>query len=249
MAKVPQAVVLSGDGINCDTETEYALTVAGFAASRIHISRLLDNREVLDNADMLALPGGFSFGDEIASGKVLAIKLKHTLKDQLYQFVERGKLVIGICNGFQVLTQMGLLPFSGADAPRVVTLAHNSGGKFINRWVEMRAKPKSSAFFESLESIWLPIRHGEGRLFVESKNNDVSKQVKQHAPLRYVEDVNGSFDRIAALVNTKGNVLGLMPHPEAFIRWTQHPDSSRVAASGSEPHGLTILRNARKICG
>jgi phosphoribosylformylglycinamidine synthase subunit PurQ / glutaminase len=245
----PTAIVLAGDGINCDTETEYALELAGFSAARMHISQLLESKDALNECRLLALPGGFSFGDEIASGKVLSIKLKHTLRDQLYQFVEAGKLVIGICNGFQVLTQMGLLPFSEAGAERVVTLTHNSGGRFINRWVEMRVKSQSSAFFDSLNEVSLPIRHGEGRLLIGSKDANAAKQVKQHAPLRYVDDVNGSYDRIAALVNTRGNVLGLMPHPEAFVRWTQHPDSGRFANSSAQPHGLVILKNARRLCG
>jgi phosphoribosylformylglycinamidine synthase subunit PurQ / glutaminase len=244
----PRALVLFGDGINCDLETQQGLELAGFAADRIHTSQFLANPSGLFDAQLLALPGGFSFGDEIASGKVLAIKLRHKLRETLYQFIDQGKLVLGICNGFQVLTQLGFLPFSNNGAPRVVTLDHNSGGKFINRWTSLQVdKDGKSPFFQSLDTIELPIRHGEGRLrLAPDAAEDTHEQVKNHCALRYAEDVNGSYDRIAALTNTKGTVLGLMPHPEAFVRFNQHPDWNRkkASANSAEPAGLVILKNA-----
>lgn len=268
----PKALVLYGDGINCDAETAFALNLAGFEATRMHTSELLETPGRLLNARLLALPGGFAFGDEIASGKVLAIKLKEKLKDVLYGYIDKGNLVLGICNGFQVLVQLGILPDSTADAKRSVSLCGNSGGKFINRWVRLEATPESrSSFLAGLDDVHLPIRHGEGRLMVAEDDTDAVKQrVKQHGVLRYGEDVNGSFDRIAGLINEQGNVFGLMPHPEAFVRWTQHPawtrpgaptsgrpaDPSqlrkdqpgelRIAARSTDdvPHGLKILQNA-----
>ena len=271
----PKALVLFGDGINCDIETAQGLELAGFQAERMHTSQFLNDPKKLLDAQLLALPGGFSFGDEIASGKVLAVKLRHRLQETLYKFIEQGKLVLGICNGFQVLTQLGLLPFSEADAKRVVTLDRNVGGKFINRWTALRIdKNGKSAFFDSLDTIELPIRHGEGRLrLAADAPEEVHEQVKSHSALRYVEDVNGSYERIAALTNSKGNVLGLMPHPEAFVRFTQHPawdregrpralcrqDACAPSQHGSagilpanpnrEPDGLVILKNACKAAG
>jgi phosphoribosylformylglycinamidine synthase subunit PurQ / glutaminase len=259
----PKAFVLYGDGINCDAETVWALNLAGFVPSRVHTSEILETPRKLLTAQLLALPGGFSFGDEIASGKVLALKLKEKLRDVLYDYIERGSLVLGICNGFQTLVQLGLLPASKPNAPRTVSLCHNASGKFINKWVELEISPFSSSFFfEGLTTIHLPIRHGEGRLAIaEDSAAGVIEQVKKRAVLRYAEDVNGSFDRIAALTNEKGNVLGLMPHPEAFVRWSQHPAwtlskyPTRSEKAGLKvtvspafviPHGLSILMNAAK---
>jgi phosphoribosylformylglycinamidine synthase len=268
----PNALVLYGDGINCDAETAFALEVAGFEAHRIHTSEILESPGKLMSAQMLALPGGFTYGDEIASGKVLAIKLKEKLKDVLCTYVERGNLVLGICNGFQVLVQMGILPNSEPTAERSVSLCANSSGKFINRWVKLEPSTSVSPYFAGMGDCHLPIRHGEGRLVVAQTDCAATVSlVKERAVLRYSEDVNGSFDRIAALTNEKGNVLGLMPHPEAFIRWTQHPSWTRPGAplsgrpapahdqphsgelrvsarnASDLPHGLAILKNAAQL--
>lgn len=261
----PEALIICGDGINCEYETEYGFELAGFSAKRIHCSDLLANPECLKDAQALIFPGGFSFGDEIASGKVLAIKLREKLQNLLHEFIDRGHLVIGICNGFQILVQLGILPNSDRDAERTVSLCHNSSGRFINRWVSMDVKNEpNSQFFKGLETIHLPMRHGEGRLAMAGDVEEETKaMIKQRAPLRYQTDVNGSFEQIAALTNAKGNVLGLMPHPEAFVHWNQHPawaqlryndvdssDSSGMrfvlqkSDTKSTPHGLKILQNA-----
>lgn len=251
--KQPKAIVISGDGINCENETRNGLDLAGFQSQEYHITALLANPKVLSNFSMLVLPGGFSFGDEIASGKVIAIKWMEKLSDITADFIEQGKLVMGICNGFQMLVQMNLLPEMAKPGEKTVSLIHNSGGRFINRWVEMTV-PLSArqGYFASLEKIELPIRHGEGRLRPAA---GYEEQVENHGVLHYVEDINGSFKRIAALSNSKGNVLGLMPHPEAFVRFSQHPawtdriHGSQSAASdeifeGRGPDGLAILKNA-----
>ena len=259
----PNALVICGDGINCDAETTLCLELAGFKTTRMHITDLLDNPALLSNQQLLAIPGGFSFGDEIASGKVLAIKLKQKVNEALHKFVDDNNLVIGICNGFQVLVRMGFLPFSERQALPMVSLNKNKNGKFINCWVDVIVDHNVPCrFFDTLETFQLPIRHGEGRLVLGlGQDAQIAETVKQHAALRYKEDVNGSFDRIAALTNTNGNVLGLMPHPEAFVRWTQHPAwcyqkiNSKATKSVSndsindviEPPGLVIMRNAAKM--
>jgi phosphoribosylformylglycinamidine (FGAM) synthase-like amidotransferase family enzyme len=269
----PRAVVLSGDGINCSNETAFALEQAGFEAVISHTSELLAKPKQLMKSELLALPGGFSFGDEIASGKVLAVKIRHRMLEVLHSYIEKGSLVLGICNGFQTLVQLGLLPNSEEGSESIVSLTHNSGGRFINRWVEMTVNSDSatstnSPFFKGLSKISLPIRHGEGRIQVrpDAKDSDIAI-VKERAALNYNEDVNGSFEKIAALTNSKGNVLGLMPHPEAYIRHSQHPafqswkrhsgasESIKDRQNGSSdslentpfenpPDGLTILKNA-----
>ncbi len=263
--KKPKALVLCGDGINCDVETVWALELAGFDPDRLHTTSFLDNPGALFEAQLLVIPGGFSFGDEIASGKVLALKIKRKIPDLLASYMSEGGLVIGICNGFQVLVQMGLLPFSDPGAPRVVSLARNAEGRFVNRWVELGINQMNpSPFFDSLVGIHLPIRHGEGRLCVDDTLDAESRrEVSRHAALIYDQDINGSYEKIAALTNTNGNVLGLMPHPEAFIRWSQHPAWARLSRSpglvrgdtdrnwhpnfgDGAPDGLVILQNAYK---
>ncbi|MBX9879839.1 MAG: phosphoribosylformylglycinamidine synthase subunit PurQ [Candidatus Obscuribacterales bacterium] len=249
---IAKALVLYGDGINCDLETEYGLSIAGFSPERIHATELLKTPGKLSECQMLVLPGGFSFGDEIASGKVLSIELKQRISAALHEFIDKKGLVIGICNGFQILVQLGILPVSKSGAQKVVSLARNSGGKFINRWVNLSVvNEHQSPFFAGLKEIDLPIRHGEGRLTLGvNPGKEVSELVSKHTVLRYRDDVNGSYEKAAALTNEQGNVLGLMPHPEAFIRWSQHPSWTDSKKEPSEtPHGLVILQNARKALG
>ncbi len=258
--KKAKALVVYGDGINCENETAHALSLAGLESEKVHCVELLDSPSQLDSASMLVFPGGFSFGDEIASGKVLAVKLRGKLQDALHRFIDRDKLIIGICNGFQILAQLEILPDSRLSAERSVSLCHNSGGKFINKWVRLEVSGKSR-FFSGLSSVHLPIRHGEGKLTLASDSEELLQtKVKRQAPLRYSQDVNGSFDQIAALTNEGDNVLGLMPHPEAFVRWNQHPAWKQLQYGPSygdlalyqdclndTPHGLHILKNAADI--
>src|SRR5579883_977380 len=216
-----RALVISGDGINCESETIWGLQAAGFQGDEVHITSLLSKPSLLNDYALIVFPGGFSFGDEIASGKVLAIKIMDKLQDAMHQCIEKDRLVLGICNGFQALVQMSLLPDSQNGAEKTVSLVHNEGGHFINKWVELEVPaPARTGFFAGLEKIELPIRHGEGRIRPKSGKEEY---IDRHATLRYANDVNGSFRRIASLSNARGNVMGLMPHPEAFVRFTQHP--------------------------
>jgi len=258
----PKALVLAGDGINCEAESQFALSQTGFDATLVHVSTLLEEPQMLRQFKMMLIPGGFAFGDEIASGKVLALKLEAKLNDLLKTFIEGDNLLLAICNGFQVIVQLGLLPESPVAGKRIASLTHNLPNRFINRWISMRVNNKvDSWFLKGLKSIDLPIRHGEGRLTVEEEQKEY---VKQFACLNYEEDLTGSFDCIAGLSNRRGNVLGLMPHPEAFIRFSQHPSwtTSRqgayiVKSKGSaetqvlekprtHPDGLVIFQNARR---
>jgi phosphoribosylformylglycinamidine synthase subunit PurQ / glutaminase len=260
--KNPKALVLYGDGINCELETEFALKMADFETTLIHTSQLLKEPHLLKKYQLLVLPGGFSFGDEIASGKVLAIKLKEHVQELLSEFVAAGSLLLATCNGFQVLVQMGLLPSVEPGQGHKSSLVRNQPTQFSNRWVTLDvAQSTSCQFLDGLKTIELPIRHGEGRLVVEPSQVEF---VKRHGCLRYRLDVNGSFDRIAGLTNAQGNVFGLMPHPEAFVRWTQHPawtekigqrlvnGDTRSHTKSSEvnshdlPDGLAIFKNAAK---
>jgi phosphoribosylformylglycinamidine (FGAM) synthase-like amidotransferase family enzyme len=244
-----KALVVCGDGINCEAESAFALEQAGASASICHINALIESPGQLRTAQLLFLPGGFSFGDEISSGKVLGVKLQHALGEPLADFVASGKVVIGICNGFQALVKMGLLPntaSSGSDGPaQQVTLSHNRQGRFINRWVWLKANP-SNPFLKGIDRMMLPIRHGEGRLRVPAGSEPQwQKALAPHIAATYDTDVNGAFLQIAALTNAAGNVLGMMPHPEAFVRWTQHPAWTSLPheTRATTPAGLQILTN------
>jgi phosphoribosylformylglycinamidine (FGAM) synthase-like amidotransferase family enzyme len=261
----PKALVLSGDGINCETESQFALSQTGFDASLVHVSTLLEQPKMLDQYKMLVVPGGFAFGDEIASGKVLALKLEAKLNDLLKSFIEKDCLLLAICNGFQVIVQLGLLPEPAKNGKRIASLAHNVPNRFVNRWISMRVNEKADSWFlKGLTRVELPIRHGEGRLTVDPEQSEF---VKSLGCLVYEENLTGSFEGIAGLTNKRGNVLGLMPHPEAYVRWTQHPnwtqsresarvlkakDSSQTAVLAPPrtlPDGLAIFQNARKALG
>lgn len=259
----PQALVIAGDGINCENETAFALSTVGFAVTNKHVSEVLREPQSLKDKQILCLPGGFSFGDEIASGKVLAIKIRHHLQEELQEFMAAGNLLLAICNGFQVAVQLGLLPFPDKSDERIVSLVRNHKGRFLNRWVSMDVSESKATgvYFAGLKTISLPMRHGEGRIKLEAGSDGNGSEnreqlVKDHAALRYTEDVNGSFDRIASLTNDSGTVMGLMPHPEAFVRWTQHPNWTKRkreilesrgdngAAKVPVPDGLRIFQNA-----
>ncbi len=251
----PRAFVLTGYGINCDIETQHAFKLAGADAYRVHLTDLLDGRVMLSDFHIFALPGGFSFGDDIASGKVLANMIKYNLGEQVQQFIDAGKLIIGICNGFQVMVKMGLLPAFDRDyTTQEVTLTFNDSGRFEDRWVHLKADLKSKCVFtKGIESIYLPVRHGEGK-FV-ARNQEVLMRLKKenHVVFRYVDkdgllagypyNPNGSVDNIAAICDMTGRVFGMMPHPEAFQHRTNHPSWTREELP-EEGAGVAIFRNA-----
>lgn len=214
----PTFLILSGDGINCERETALAFEQAGGKSEIVHINSLLENPSILDNYQGMAFPGGFSFGDELGSGQVLATKMRHGLLENIHKFVEDDKLVIGICNGFQVLTKLGLLPDHKKD--RSIALAPNSHGKFLNKWVGMRVKSENCIWTKDISTIELPARHGEGRLvFTQGKEDEIYSELESNEQIvfEYDQDINGSFKKTAGLCNKKGTVLGMMPHPEAAL--------------------------------
>ena len=248
----PLFIIVAGDGINCERETAAALVQAGGASKIVHINDLLENPKMLETAEGLAIPGGFSFGDELGSGQIMALKIRHKLGSAFFNMVEQKKPIIGICNGFQVLVKLGLLPFP-AESERRVALAANESGKFIDRWVSLEVNPKSVCLWTKdlpLSSLELPIRHGEGRIVFRSGEEEAIYQtlVKQgQIPLTYTVDVNGSHGRIAALTDPSGVVLGLMPHPEAFVSRMTYKSSQQDATAKGD--GLFIFENIIKYLG
>ncbi|MBC7427302.1 MAG: phosphoribosylformylglycinamidine synthase subunit PurQ [Bacteriovorax sp.] len=246
-----RALVLTGDGINCEEETALAFTEAGIKAEIIHISDLIENPSKLESAHVLALPGGFSFGDEIGSGQILALKLKYALGGELKKFVDNKKLVIGICNGFQALVRLGLLP--KPNDPRSMTLTHNRQGHFINRWVDLDVPTSNCVWTKDLQAkkISLPIRHGEGKIVFKGNDENQKSMFKTltsngQIALNYSEDVNGSYERIAGVCDPSGRIFGLMPHPEAATsKWHSPSGKDKSSAVGI---GAAIFESGIKYC-
>lgn len=246
MSQRPQFLILTGDGINCARETALAFTHAGADAHIEHVNDLLDHPSSLQQYDGLAIPGGFSFGDDLGSGLILGLKLKYTLKDELLRFVEGEKPIIGICNGFQVLTKLGLLPDYTQE--RQVALAPNIHGRFMNRWVSMTAPSNSVCVWtKGIDRIQLPVRHKEGRIVFS--NPEVLERIKERGQivLRYDEDINGSTDRIAGICDPSGRIFGLMPHPEAFVFQETAPQHQQVVST-SYGEGFAIFQNIIQYC-
>ncbi|MDD5472529.1 MAG: phosphoribosylformylglycinamidine synthase I [Candidatus Methanoperedens sp.] len=250
-----KVLVLTGYGINCDIETQHAFKIVGADAERVHLTDLISGDKKLADFHILALPGGFSFGDDIASGKVLANMIKYNLGEDIREFINAGKLIIGICNGFQAMVKMGLLPaFDGDYATQDVTLTFNDSGRFEDRWVHLKSNKSSKCIFtKGIENIYLPVRHGEGK-FV-AKNPQVLARLKKnnHIVFQYVNNEgkfagyphnpNGSVENIAAICDVTGRVFGMMPHPEAFQHRTNHPAWTREELP-EEGAGVAIFRNA-----
>jgi phosphoribosylformylglycinamidine synthase subunit PurQ / glutaminase len=251
-----KALILTGFGINCDRETALAFEMAGAQADRVHLNDLAEDPSRMANYQILAIPGGFSFGDDVASGRILANRLRYRLGEPLQEFVAAGKLVIGICNGFQVMVKMGLLPLFEGNFDQEVTLTHNNASRFDNRWVNLSVDPASPCvWLQGLDLLEVPIRHGEGK-FVARDGEVLSRLQRQgQVALRYAtaagtqangrfpENPNGSVDDIAGICDPSGRVFGLMPHPEAFLHRTNHPRWTReeLPEVGA---GLALFKNA-----
>jgi phosphoribosylformylglycinamidine synthase subunit PurQ / glutaminase len=239
-------LVLSGDGINCEKETLSAFEMVGLEGKIIHINELLKNKSCLQDYQGLALPGGFSFGDELGSGQVLALKMKKQLFQEFYRFVDDNKPIIGICNGFQVLTRLGLLPDHNSE--RSVSLAHNSTGKFVDQWVDLEIPNSNCLWTKGMSSIELPVRHGEGRI-VLAKENETYKSLRENnqIALKYKTDINGSHEKIAGLTNKSGSILGLMPHPEAYMVKALRGIGTSVQNIHENGDGFQLFKNIKNI--
>ena len=248
-------LIIRTAGTNCDEETRFAFEQASSEVILLHINRVIENPTVLDRAQILALPGGFSYGDDIAAGRIHANELRTKLGDRLEQFVDDGKLVIGICNGFQILAKTGLLPGPFApDAEQTVTLTHNNSNQFEDRWVHLRADSDKSPFVRKGQTLYLPVAHGEGKFVARDRRTLDDLKGNGQVVLRYVDsdgntgagypaNPNGSADDIAGICDVTGRVLGLMPHPERHILPTQHPRWTREGPA-DVGDGLQMFRNA-----
>lgn len=251
MAK-PRVLILRAPGANCDLETEYAFARAGGEPTRLHINRLRESPALLREYQTLVVPGGFTYGDDVAAGKILANQLSVFLGDALREFRDREKLILGVCNGFQTLLKAGLLIPPDEDGP-LATLAHNECARFEDRWIHLQAKPGKCPFLAGYNRIHLPIAHGEGNF--RCRKDWILKGLDQagQVVLRYVDaagrpgpypiNPNGSQGDVAGVCDATGRVLGLMPHPERHVQPTQHPQWTRRGLA-EEGEGLRLFRNA-----
>lgn len=250
--KAARVIVLRTAGTNCDYETAYAFEKLGAETERVHVNRLVERPSTLKKFQIMAIPGGFSYGDDVASGKLLANELRYRMAEQMRQFTGDGKLIIGICNGFQVLIKSGLLP-GDCRGKLQATLAWNNSARFEDRWVHLRAEETSCAFVRPGDDVYLPVAHGEGKFVAETAvlaELNKRKQVvyryvgpggEENPP--YPLNPNGSLESIAGICDPTGRIFGLMPHPERHVEPTQHPRWTREGMK-REGDGLRIFRNA-----
>jgi phosphoribosylformylglycinamidine synthase subunit PurQ / glutaminase len=241
----PRALVLRAPGTNCDLETAHAFEQAGGIARRVHVRALAERPTTAEDCQILCIPGGFSYGDDIASGRIFSLELRSRLADVLMAFRDRGGLILGICNGFQVLLQTGLL-LCDADGGRQATLAHNTSGRFLDRWVGLRNSGGPCVFLQGLDSFELPVAHAEGRFVTRSAADLAALEAAGQLPLRYAggDNPNGSEGDVAGACDPTGRVFGLMPHPERFVIATQHPAWHGRLDPDQPGTGLAMFANA-----
>lgn len=269
----PHALILRAPGTNCDEETAFAFQRAGAAAERLHINRLLESPRLFEKFQILCLPGGFSYGDDLGAGRILGLQVQVRLGEHLDRFKEAGKLILGICNGFQVLMKTHVLVSADEHDVPEATLTLNDSGRYEDRWVRLAAVASPCVFLRGLTELELPVAHAEGK-FVARNAAALAQLAAQHRlvlryrPRRcsdartdgvlnipagddlaaepavpYPDNPNGAEANVAGICDTTGRVLGLMPHPERYITRTQHPRWTR--GEGREPgDGLALFRNA-----
>jgi len=255
-----KALVLTGYGLNCDIETAHACELAGAVADRIHINEVIHPEFPLDDYQIMIFTGGFSWGDDHGAGVIQALRMKKHAGERILEFVFAGNLVLGICNGFQTLVNMGLLPGLDRDyTRRRVALTHNDCGNFVDQWVNLAVNQDSPCVFtRGIGTIELPVRHGEGKFVADKTVIDRLEEenliacryaAKNGTPAsgRFPENPNGSIHDIAGICDPTGRIFGLMPHPEAFNHPTNHPDWTRKRADNTYhclTTGIRLFENA-----
>lgn len=253
----PRVLILRAPGTNCDKETAFAFGRAGALTELVHVNRLLESPRLLDEYQVLCLPGGFSYGDDVAAGRILATQIQHHLAEALQSFKAAGKLILGICNGFQVLIKSGVILEPDAQGPQA-TLTWNDSGRFEDRWVRLEVASAKCVFLAGIESLYLPVAHAEGKFMargeellagLESAGLLVLRYRRLHdghaasGAVPYPDNPNGSMAATAGICDATGRVFGLMPHPERHIDPTHHPRWTRGEAA-PVGDGLQVFRNA-----
>lgn len=273
MPRKVKAVVITGNGTNCEMEMAHACRLAGAdQVDIVHISELLYREKKLGDYQFLNLPGGFLDGDDLGSAKAGANRILHatirtdqsaiqeTLHDQFRRFIGDGKLILGVCNGFQLLVKLGTLPgFDGDYFRQTVTLTFNDSGRFEDRWVYLKTNAASPCIFtRGVNSLYLPVRHGEGKFIAKDRTALKRLHADRHVVVQYSDEQgraatmdypcnpNGAVDAIAGICNETGRIFGLMPHPEAYLHYTNHPRWTREKLP-EDGMGLAIFKNAVKF--
>jgi phosphoribosylformylglycinamidine synthase I len=236
-----KVLIMTGFGLNCDNETAFAFQLAGAETRSVHINSLIDGSARLADFQIMVFIGGFSWADDHGAGVIQALRLKTNIGEKLFEFVDQGNLVLGICNGFQALVNLGLLPGFGNDyTKRSVALTFNDCGNFRDQWVYLKTNPASPCVFTGgIDTAEFPIRHGEGKFYADDntlarllENNQIALQYAGPdgtvARGRFPYNPNGSLVDIAGICDPTGRIFGLMPHPEAYNHWTNHPDWTRL---------------------
>ncbi|MCK4362795.1 MAG: phosphoribosylformylglycinamidine synthase I [Dehalococcoidia bacterium] len=238
-----KTLMLRAPGTNCDGETAFALEQAGSQVESVHINELLHRTKLLSDYQIMVIPGGFTYGDDISGGKILANELRLKLGEEMRKLVADGRLILGICNGFQVMVKAGILP----ELSPQLTLASNDSGRFECRWVYLRVNETSPCIFtRGIDMMYLPVAHGEGKVVTEPGIPNIALRYADetgNTNASYPYNPNGSVDNIAGICDASGRIFALMPHPERFIRWTQHPRWTREPAK-ERGDGFRIFKNA-----
>lgn len=257
MDQKPKVMVLRTAGTNCDQETAFAFASCGAQVDSLHVNKLIHGQASIHDYHILAIPGGFTYGDDIESGRILANELNVYLKNEINKFIADGKLMIGICNGFQVMVKAGILPGalnqnSHGDFQQTATLTFNDSGKFEARWVHLKVEGRSVWTGGLNNVIFIPVAHGEGK-FVAPKETihtlNENKQIafryvaKDGGEPQYPDNPNGSSENIAGITDATGRILGLMPHPERHFLATQHPYWTRLQLNGKFGEGAQVFQN------
>lgn len=252
----PRVLILRAPGTNCDQETAFAFQRAGAATDVLHINRVLESPALFRQFQILCVPGGFSYGDDVAAGRILANQIQHHLAEHLVEFKEAGKLILGICNGFQVLIKSSVLLSPDSQGP-LATLTWNDSGRYEDRWVRLGAAGSQCVFLKGIESMYLPVAHAEGKFVargrqvldrLQSSGQIVLRYQRLNGdgdggPIPYPDNPNGSQSAAAGISDPTGRVLGLMPHPERHLDPLQHPRWTRGEA-GRAGDGLQLFTNA-----
>jgi len=252
----PRVLILRAPGTNCDEESSHAFALAGGTPERLHVNRILESPQTLAIFQILCIPGGFSYGDDVAAGRIFGNQIRHRLADALVAFRDAGKLILGICNGFQVLLKTELLAANHSAGP-TATLAANDSGRFEDRWVRLETCGSKCAFLAGIGELELPVAHGEGKFVPRDDATRDALRDGGQLVLRYVswvagakpqavgypDNPNGAVDNIAGICDATGQVFGLMPHPERFVDPTQHPTWTR-GPERAVGDGLRVFQNA-----
>jgi len=247
-----RVIMMRAPGTNCDAEAVFAFQQAGAVVDSVHINQLIRREKRLSDYQIMVIPGGFTYGDDVSAGKVLANEFRLKLGEDVLRFIENGGLILGICNGFQVLVKAGFLPEVSGDSQPLITLSTNDSGKFECRWVHLVVNNQSPCIFtRGISNMYLPVAHAEGKVVADPETlpdlNVVLYYTDEcgNSNAGYPYNPNGSVGNIAGICDASGRIFALMPHPERYIKGTQHP---RWTREGAREHGdgFQVFLNAVK---